>query len=38
MDFHEVFEPKPLKTHPQKVPVNGNGKKKGKYIPPSDHP
>ena len=38
LDFHEVFEPKPLKTQPQKVPVNGNGKKKGKYIPPSDHP
>jgi hypothetical protein len=33
-----VFEPKPLKTQPQKDPVNGDGKKKGKYIPPSDHP
>ncbi len=38
LDFHEVFEPKPLKTQPQKDPVNGDGKKKGKYIPPSDHP
>jgi len=38
LDFHEVFEPKPLKTQPQKNPVNGDGKKKGKYIPPPDHP
>jgi hypothetical protein len=38
LDFHEVFEPKPVSTRPQKEPVNGNGKKKGKYIPPPDHP
>ncbi len=38
LDFHEVFEPKPLKTQPQKNPVNGDEKKKGKYIPPPDHP
>ena len=31
LDFHEVFEPKPLKTQPQKDPVNGDGKKKGNY-------
>jgi hypothetical protein len=36
LDFHEVFEPKPVHTQPQKEPVNG--KKKGKYIPPPDHP
>jgi hypothetical protein len=38
LDFHEVVEPKPAKSHPQKEPVNGDGKKKGKYIPPSNHP
>ena len=38
LDFHEVFEPKPARTQPQKEPVKGNGKKKGKYIPPHDHP
>ncbi len=38
LDFHEVFEPKPLITQPQKDPVNSDGKKKGKYIPPPDHP
>jgi len=38
LDFHEVFEPKPARTQPRKEPVNGNGKKKGKYIPPPDHP
>jgi hypothetical protein len=38
LNFHEVFEPKPVTTPSQKQPVNGNGKKKGKYIPPPDHP
>ena len=38
LDFHEVFEPQPLKVQPKKEPVNGNGKRKGKYIPPPDHP
>ncbi len=38
LEFHEVFEPKPLKTQTQKDPVNGDGKRKGKYIPPPDHP
>jgi len=38
LDFHEVFEPKPLKTQPQNNPAKGDGKKKGKYIPPPDHP
>ena len=38
LDFHEVFEPKPARTQPQKEPVKGNGRKKGKYIPPPDHP
>lgn len=38
LDFHEVFESKSAKNQPQKEPVNGNGKKKGKYIPPPDHP
>lgn len=38
LDFHEVFEPKPVITQSQKQPVNGNGIKKGKYIPPPDHP
>ena len=38
LDFHEVFEPNPLKTQLQKDSVNGDGKKKGKYIPPPDHP
>lgn len=38
LGFHEVFEPKPARTQPRKEPVNGNGKKKGKYIPTADHP
>jgi hypothetical protein len=38
LEFHEIFELKPVKTQPQKIPENGNGKKKGKYIPPPDHP
>jgi hypothetical protein len=38
LDFHEVFEPQPVKTQPQKESANGDGKKKGKYIPPPDHP
>jgi hypothetical protein len=38
LDFHEVFEPKPASTQPQEESVKGNGKKKGKYIPPPDHP
>jgi hypothetical protein len=38
LSFHEVFEPKPERRPPQKDPVNGNGKKKGKYIPPPHHP
>jgi len=38
LGFHEVFEPKPARMQPQKGPVNGAGKKKGKYIPPADHP
>ncbi len=38
LDFHEVVEPMPTKSQPQKDPVNGDGKKKGKYIPPPDHP
>ena len=33
----EVFEAKPIRTRETKEPVNGK-KKKGKYIPPSDHP
>jgi hypothetical protein len=38
LGFQEVFEPMPASTQPQKKPVNGSGKKKGKYIPPADHP
>ena len=38
LDFHEVIEPKALKTQPQRDSANGDGKKKGKYIPPPDHP
>ena len=38
LEFHEVFEPKPARTQLQKEPVNKDGNKKGKYIPPPDHP
>jgi len=38
LDFHEVVEPMPAKSQPQKETVNGDEKKKGKYIPPPDHP
>lgn len=38
LDFHEVFEPMPARTQPQKELAQGNGKKKRKYIPPPDHP
>ncbi len=38
LDFHEVVEPMSAENQPQKEPVNGDGNKKGKYIPPSDHP
>ena len=37
LEVHEVFEAKPIKTRQTKEPVN-NKKKKGKYIPPADHP
>jgi len=38
LDFHEVFEAKPAKvTKAKKVPSEVK-KKKGKYIPPPDHP
>jgi hypothetical protein len=36
LDFHEVFEPKPLKA--VKMADSATVKKKGKYIPPPDHP
>jgi len=36
LDFHEVFESKPVKTQQKKEPVNV--KKKNKYIPPPEHP
>ena len=38
LNFQEVFEAKPVSTQPLKKPVNGGEKKKGKYIPPPDHP
>lgn len=38
LNFHEIFELKPVKTQLQKAPESGIGKKKGKYIPPPDHP
>ncbi|MFC2169992.1 hypothetical protein ACFLRM_05455 [Acidobacteriota bacterium] len=38
LEFHEIFEPKPLKVQSKKEPVNGKAKRKGKYIPPPDHP
>ena len=34
----EGFEPKPVDTRSQKEPVNRDGKKKGKYIRPPNHP
>jgi len=37
LEVHEVFEVKPTKTRQIKEPVNDK-KKKGKYIPPADHP
>jgi len=37
LEVREVFEAKPIKTQQTKEPVN-NKKKKGKYIPPADHP
>ena len=36
LDFHEIFESKPVKTQQKKEPVKG--KKKNKYIPPPEHP
>ena len=36
LKFHEIFEPKPLKIQSKKERVNL--KRKGKYIPPPDHP
>jgi transposase InsO family protein len=36
LDFHEVFEPKSLKA--VKLADSATVKKKGKYIPPPDHP
>jgi hypothetical protein len=36
LDSHEVFEPKPLKV--VKMADSATVKKKGKYIPPPDHP
>lgn len=38
LSCQEVFEAKPASTKPLKKPVNGGEKKKGKYIPPPDHP
>jgi len=38
LGFQEVVEPMPARTQPQNKPVNGNGRKKGKHIPPPDHP
>ena len=38
LEFHEVFEPKLAREQPQKKSVKANGKKRGKYIPPPDHP
>ena len=37
LEVHEVFEAKPVKIKETKEPVNDK-KKKGKYIPPADHP
>lgn len=37
LGVQEVFEAKPIRTRETKEPVNGK-KKKGKYIPPADHP
>jgi hypothetical protein len=37
LEVHEVFEAKPIKIRQIKEPVNDK-KKKGKYIPPPDHP
>ncbi len=36
LKFHEIFEPKPLKIQSKKERVKV--KRKGKYIPPPDHP
>ncbi|MFC2160736.1 ISNCY family transposase [Acidobacteriota bacterium] len=38
LSCQEVFEAKPVSTQPQKASVMGREKRKGKYIPPSDHP
>jgi len=38
LSCQEVVEAKPVKTQPLKAPVMGKEKKKGKYIPPPDHP
>ena len=38
LKFQEVFESKPLKIQQKKEPVKGKVSKKGKYIPPPDHP
>jgi len=38
LDYQEIFEPKPASQLPQKELSNGNVKKKGKYIPPPNHP
>ena len=37
LDLYEVFDAKPIKTQQIKESVNDK-KKKGKYIPPADHP
>ena len=38
LDFHEVYEVKPVKITKAKKSPSEAKKKKGKYIPPSDHP
>ena len=38
LDFHEVFEVKPVKVTKAKKVSSEVRKKKGKYIPPPDHP
>jgi len=38
LKFQEVLESKPLKIQQKKEPVKGKVSKKGKYIPPPDHP
>ncbi len=38
LSCQEVFEAKPVSTQPLKTPVMEREKRKGKYIPPPDHP